>query len=188
MASTFVEQRQRLVQRHLAPVALAPAKLLVRSIRDDAVEPGPERRLAAERVDLLHHGPERILHDFLRVLAAAGDPAREPIRTLALSADQPLRGHGLATPQRLEKVVIAVDAWTGAGPIGLSFEHHLKIHVSSSPPSVNVRSSYGEDTDRGRTLLPDVGWVGLHPTLVGCEPYRADAQKNFRRSYAQTLT
>src|SRR2546430_13008094 len=57
------EERQHLVQRQLSPPALPAAELLVGGIRDDAIEPGPEGRLAAEGVDLSDHGPERVLED-----------------------------------------------------------------------------------------------------------------------------
>ena len=170
VAPALVEQREHLVQRDLVPAALPAAKLLAGGVRHDAVEPRPECGLAAKHVDLSNHGPERILHDFLRVLAVAGHAAGQTIGTLAVRAHQTLRGHGLVTPERLQEIVIAVYAGRGGGSIDVPFEHHLKIHLASSPLSVNVRSSTAKTTVRGRTHLPDVGRVGIHPTFVGYAP------------------
>jgi hypothetical protein len=53
------EEREHLVQRELSLAALPAAELLVGGVRHDAVEPGPECRLAAEGVDLSDRGDAR---------------------------------------------------------------------------------------------------------------------------------
>src|SRR5262249_60799062 len=103
---------------------------------------------------------------FLGVLAVAGDAAGQTIGTLAVRAHQTLRGHGLVSPERLQEITIAVYAGREDGSIDVPFEH-LKVHLMSSPLSVNVGSITAKTTVRGRTLLPDVSRVGIHPTFVG---------------------
>jgi len=108
--TALVEERQHLVQRQLLFAVPPAAQLLVGRVRDDAVEPGSERRLTAEAVDLPDHGPERVLYDFFRILAVAGDAAREAIRTLAISRHETLCRHRLVPAERFDKIAIAIRA------------------------------------------------------------------------------
>src|SRR2546430_2459362 len=159
------EERQPLVQRKVVPAALPAAELLVGGVRHDTVEPGPECRLAAEGVDLSDHGPERVLHDLLRVLAVAGDAAGQAIGALAVRGDETLRRHRLATPERFQKVEITVWAPPVSDAIGLAFEHHLKIHLASSLSSLNVGVESVKSLDLSRRVRGEAG--RFYPTLVG---------------------
>src|SRR2546427_13053393 len=101
MTAALVEERQHLVQRQLLFAVPPAARLLGGRVRDDAVYRGSERRLTAEAVDLPDHGPERVLYDFFRILAVAGDAAREATRPPALSRHETLCRHRLRPGERL---------------------------------------------------------------------------------------
>src|SRR5262245_1410068 len=139
MIAELVDERKHLVQRQLLTAALPSAQLAVGRVRDDAVQPGPERRLTAEGVDLQNHGPECVLHDFLGVLTVAGDTSRQAIDGLAVSSDQKLRRRRVTTAERVKKVGIAVGATRGSDVIGFSLEHCLMAHLASSLSSVDIR-------------------------------------------------
>src|SRR6266403_1080551 len=155
VAAVRIEQRQDVIQRELSPAFLPAAEFVVGSVRHDAVEPGPEGRLAAEGIDLSDHGAQGVLHDLLRVLIVPRDAAGQAIRTLTIPRDETLRRHRLAKPERFQKVEIAVCAAPVSDAIGLAnlaFEHHLKIHFASSLSSANVgvESVVAEGTVVGR--------------------------------------
>src|SRR2546426_6137191 len=167
VATALIEGRQHLVQRKVVPAALPAAELLVGGVRHDTVEPGPECRLAAEGVDLSDHGPERVLHDLLRVLAVAGDAAGQAIRAVAVPGDETLRRHRLATPERFQKVEIAVRASPVSDAIRLAFDHHLKIHLASSLSSVNVWSRICRERYWARRDASTRRWSGWDPPYFG---------------------
>src|SRR2546428_11253997 len=109
-SAVLVEQRQHLVERDFATSTWPVAKPLVSGFGDDSVEPGAEGRLAPERVDLLDHGPERVLHDFLGVPRVSRDAAREAIRAAAVGGDEKLCRGRLSALQRLHEKAIAIDS------------------------------------------------------------------------------
>src|SRR5207237_8345093 len=108
VAAVRIEPRQDVIQRKLSPASLPAAELVVGRVRHDAVEPGPEGRLAAEGIDLSHQGTQCVLHDLLRVLIVPGDAAGKAMRTLPKPSDETLRRHRLATPERFQQVELAV--------------------------------------------------------------------------------
>ena len=140
VATALVEDRQHLVQRHFVSTAVPTAELLVRGVRHDAIEPRAECRLASKRVDLSDHRPQGVLHDFLRVRGTAGDAAGKTVGTLAVPTHEMLGRHRLATPERVDDVMVTVCAPAGRSTHDRSFEHRLKVHRLSSPLSVNVHS------------------------------------------------
>jgi len=165
----LVEPRQHLIQREILAAALPSAQFLIGRVGHYAVEPGPEGRLAAEGVDLPHHRPERILHDFLGILPIAGDAAGQAISALAISRDQELRRPRLAAAKCPDKVAITVSAGWGVDVVGLSLEHPVKAHRGPSLLVVGECVTCGrqEPTRRSGTLLPDISRVGIHPPSAG---------------------
>src|SRR2546425_8492699 len=97
--AAVIEVRQHFVQRHFGATVRAATDLLIGGVGDDAVEPGPEGRLASERVDLADHRPDGVLNDFLGVLLAQRDPGRQTIRTVTVRRDQMLHGGWLTAAE-----------------------------------------------------------------------------------------
>src|SRR5207244_4582467 len=89
----------------------------------------------------------------------------QTIRALAVRGDETLRRHRLTTPERFQKVEIAV--WTPPvnDAIGLAFEHNLKTHLASSLSSVNVGVDAVKSLDLSRRVRGEAGH--FYPTLVG---------------------
>src|SRR2546427_1401302 len=132
MTAALVEERQHLVQRQLLFAVPPAAQLLVGRVRDDAVEPGSERRLTAEAVDLPDHGPERVLYDFFRILAVAGDAAPAALCYPAILRHETLCRHRLLPAARLGQNALPLPAPRIGGALGLSFAPP-KGHLPSSP-------------------------------------------------------
>src|SRR5260370_566422 len=95
----------------------------------------------------------------------AGDGGGQGIHALAVRGDETLRRHRLATPERFQKVEIAVWAPPVSDAIGLAFEHHLKTHLASSLSSVNVGVESVKSLDLSRRVRGEAG--RFYPTLVG---------------------
>src|SRR3989442_14625555 len=131
MAIALVEERQHLVQRQFLPTVPA-AQLLVGRVRHDAVEPGSERRLTAEAVDLPDRGPERVLHDFFSILAVAGDAAGEAIGTLAIPRHETLCRQRLVPAERFDKNAPPLCP-PGIGGALAPFFHHPKVPLLCPP-------------------------------------------------------
>src|SRR5262245_63722836 len=107
-----VEPGRERIPRHLALLTLSSAKLLVRRVGSDAIQPAAECRLALEGVDLPRRRPERVLHDLLRVLLVAGDPDGESVHLVSVGSDQRLGSVGVMTPERLHEPRVPIGLWS----------------------------------------------------------------------------
>src|SRR2546425_12264002 len=128
MAAPTTEDRHQLLQGQLATPARA--EFLIGGDGHDPVEPGAEGRLTSEAVDLSDHGPERVLHDFLRILSVPRDTRGQAIRAVPVRGDETLRCRRLAPPERFQKVEIPVCTPRMSDGRRLGFESHLKSHLS----------------------------------------------------------
>src|SRR5437660_3094258 len=108
-ARLSLSAEKQIVPRHLVPPAAPCPSLLVRGVDGDAVQPGTQRRIPSERVDLPGGCPERVLDDFLGVLLAARDPDRQPVQAVGISCDQDLGRFPLPVPQARHQILIPID-------------------------------------------------------------------------------
>src|SRR5215467_9040715 len=99
MAPILIERRQSFVERDMDEGSGTSADLFVSGIAGDPVDPGSERRVTPERVDLPHDAPEGILDGILGILSVARDPRGEAIRAVAVCGDEPLGGGRLTQTQ-----------------------------------------------------------------------------------------
>src|SRR5215510_11658363 len=115
MTPLVIESWTEIGPRHLVAPALPPAKLLVRGVGGDAIDPAAERGLALEHADLPRRRPEGVLHHFLGILLVTGDPDRQPVDAIAVGVEQELGRGRIAATQRLHEGCVPVDAH-GPGP------------------------------------------------------------------------
>src|SRR5919108_569701 len=84
------------------------ADLLVGRVADDAVDPGAERRVALERVDLADHVPEGILDGLLRIPLVARDSYSQAMGSAAIRGDKRLCCRRLVLVESLQQCLVPV--------------------------------------------------------------------------------
>src|SRR5262249_60035532 len=103
------------------------ANLLIGGVRDDPIEPGAERGLASEGLDLADHRPERVLHDLLGILLVSGDANPQAIRAVTVRRDEMVRCARVTATEGLDQPAIAIE----------NDLPHDGIGSTRSPPPLN---------------------------------------------------
>src|SRR5437899_2157094 len=139
VARALGQQSGDRVRRDVALTASPPANLLIGGVGHDAIEPRPERGLAAKAVDLVHDRQQRVLHHFLGVLRRARDADGQAVGAGAVDLKETLGGARILAAQRLDELTVAIHAGSravtldvGLGRRESSLEKHAQLLLSSS--------------------------------------------------------
>ena len=126
------------------PATLA-AQLVVAGVHRDPVQPGGERRVAAEPVELAQHREERVLRDVGGGVGVAEDPQAHGVHALLVPSDESGEGLGLARPEAPDEVLVALglghglERYTFAPPLASVTTTRAYVLGGPEPPGEDRR-------------------------------------------------
>ena len=99
------------MQHRSAPL---PAQLVVAGVHRHPVQPGRERRVAPEAVELAQHGQERVLGHVGGRVGITQHAQAEGVQAMLVAPDEVGEGVGLARSEAPDELLVALDL--GHGP------------------------------------------------------------------------